>query len=474
MTKNELLDLMRLGEGLTLEFKRSVSADMGREVCAFANAIGGRIVIGADDHGNLVGVSNINRTKSEIQSIARNVDPPIAVEIEPIENVLLVTIPPGHSKPYMVGGKFYMREAASTQQLNRNEIREFFFKEGLISFDRQVCRGFEMDRDFDPKKYRAFARAAGIPSGMKTEDVLRNLEVLTDEGMSNAGMLFFSKRVQKFILEAKISCAVFQGAAKTKILDRQICEGSIAETYAAAIAYLQEHLNTEYIIRGGPRQEVLELPLDALREAILNALGHRDYRLTGHIQVHISLDRVEIINPGGLVSGLKLADLGRVSRPRNPLLFALMNRMELVEDVGSGIRRIRNEMRNYGLDRPAIETGETWFSLTFRRKSQQAAIESERGRVRVGDKVGDRVGEKVGDRVGETLTGNQERILQLLRDAPRLSAREVAQDIGLSPRKTEANIKRLRDLGLLKRIGPDRGGHWNVQKAGSQKGCQKR
>jgi ATP-dependent DNA helicase RecG len=131
MTKNELLDLMRLGEGLTLEFKRSVSADLGREVCAFANAIGGRIVVGVDDHGNLVGVSDINRTKSEIQSIARNVDPPIAVEIEPIENVLLVTVPPGRAKPHMVGGKFYMREAATTQQLNRDEIREFFFNEGL-------------------------------------------------------------------------------------------------------------------------------------------------------------------------------------------------------------------------------------------------------------------------------------------------------------------------------------------------------
>ena len=128
MTKRELLNLMRLGEGLTPEFKRSVSADLGREVCAFANAIGGRIVVGADDRGSLVGVSNINRTKSEIQSIARNVDPPIAVEIEPIENVLLVTIPAGSRKPHMVGGKFYMREAATTQQLNRDEIREFFRK----------------------------------------------------------------------------------------------------------------------------------------------------------------------------------------------------------------------------------------------------------------------------------------------------------------------------------------------------------
>jgi ATP-dependent DNA helicase RecG len=455
MTKRELLNLMRLGEGLTLEFKRSVSADLGREVCAFANAIGGRIVVGADDRGSLVGVSNINRTKSEIQSIARNVDPPIAVEIEPIENVLLVTVPAGSRKPHMVGGKFYMREAATTQQLNRDEIREFFFKEGLISFDKQICRGFDMDRDFDPKKYRAFARAADIPSGMKTEDVLRNLEVLTDEGMSNAGALFFSKRVPKFFLEAKINCVLFQGTGKTKILDQQIYEGNIVETHKAAIAYLEAHLNTEYVIRSGPRQEILELPVDALREAILNAIGHRDYRLTGHIQVHISLDRAEIINPGGLVSGLKLADLGRVSMPRNPLLFALMHRLELVEDVGSGIRRIRTEMKNYGLENPLIETGEAWFSIAFKRKSQDSAIERQ-GAVRGITPSVARLSEGVTGGVSEGVT----RLLKYIRLHPGLRTPAISEGLSVPVKTIERWVKLLKQQGEIQfRGSPKKGGY---------------
>jgi len=446
---------------------------LGREICAFANALGGHIVIGIDDHGNFVGVSDVNRTKSEIQSIARNVDPPIAVAIEPIENVLLVTVPAGRSKPHMVGGKFYMREAATTQQLNREEIREFFFKEGLISFDKQVCLGFDMERDFDPKKYRLFARAAGIPSGMKTGDVLRNLEVLTDEGMSNAGALFFSKRVSKFFLEAKINCALFQGTGKTKILDQQIYEGNIAETYQAAIAYLESHLNTEYVIRSGPRQEIQELPGDALREAILNAIGHRDYRLTGHIQIHISLDRVEIINPGGLVAGLKLSDLGRVSMPRNPLLFALMHRMDLAEDVGSGIRRIRDEMKNYGLEKPLIETGEAWFSIAFHRKSQDSAIEQQGGLRKItpsvthadeGVKDGDGLVEKVGRRLVERLVETQRKILELMSEKPEISKRDLAARIGVSTTAIDKNIASLKTKGLLMRSGPDKGGHWIVMK----------
>ena len=313
MNRKELEDLISLGEGVTIELKRSVPGDLGREICAFANTLGGRIVIGVDDQGQIVGLQHMNRSKSEVQSIARNMDPPLAVQIEAVDNTLVVTVPNGPNKPYMVGGKFFIRDASSTQQLLRDEIREFFFKEGLISYDKQVCRGFDMDDDFDRQKYRAFARAAGIPAGMKTEDALRNLEVLTKDGMSNAGALFFSKRVPKFFLEAKINCALFQGTGKTKILDQQIYDGNIAENYKAAIAYLEAHLNTEYVIRSGPRQEIMELPGDALREALLNAIGHRDYHLNGHIQVHISLDRVEIINPGGLVSGLKMTDLGRVS-----------------------------------------------------------------------------------------------------------------------------------------------------------------
>ena len=458
MTKNELLDLMRLGEGLTLEFKRSVSADLGREVCAFANALGGHIVVGADDHGNLLGVSNINRTKSEIQSIARNVDPPIAVEIEPIENVLLVTIPPGRAKPHMVGGKFYMREAASTQQLNRDEIRDFFFKEGLIRFDEQVCRQFSLEKDFDNRKYAAFLRASRIPRGLKREDVLRNLHLLAADGVRNAGVLLFAKDPAKFFQQAVVVCAVFQGKGKAKIIDKRTVGGTLVECYTGTMVYLGEHLNTEYVIRGGPREEILELPEEALREAILNALAHRDYRLTGAIQVHIFYDRVEMLNPGSLVSGLRIEDLGHVSRPRNPLLFGLMDRMELVENVGSGIKRIRDAMNEYGLRPPVIRTAETWFSITFRRKGPDEAIES-LSRKGIGEPV--RPGSPIGSSKGSPIT--RERIITLIAANPRITSDAIASSLRITKRAVLKQTRRLKDEGLLRRIGSPRAGYWEVR-----------
>ena len=113
MNKLTLLGLIALGEGFTTEFKRSMPSDLGREICAFANATGGAILIGVDDAGAIVGVMDHNRLKSQVQSIARSVDPSVAVEVESAGDVLCVTVPEQHAKPYSFGGRFFIREGAT-------------------------------------------------------------------------------------------------------------------------------------------------------------------------------------------------------------------------------------------------------------------------------------------------------------------------------------------------------------------------
>ena len=150
MKKPALSDLISLGEGFTTEFKRSLPSDLGREICAFANATGGVILVGVDDAGTVVGVANHNRLKSQVQSLARSADPPVAVEMESEGEVLLVTVPEQHSKPYAFGGRFFIREGASCQQLSRDEIRDFFFKEGLIRPDETPCNTFDPSVEITP------------------------------------------------------------------------------------------------------------------------------------------------------------------------------------------------------------------------------------------------------------------------------------------------------------------------------------
>jgi ATP-dependent DNA helicase RecG len=455
MTLKELDKLIRIGEGFALEFKLTPS-HLGREICAFANASGGRILVGVDDLGHITGLKNLNRTKSEIQSIARNIDPPVLLDFETVENILVVTVPNGPNKPYSANGIFYIREAANTQQMKRDEIREFFFREGLIRFDEQPCRNFDMRRDFDSRKYRDFVQITAIPSGLRKEDVLRNLKVLTDQGMTNAGALLFGKKVSQFFLQASLTCALFQGTSKSKVLDHAVYQGSITENYQSALSYLMSHLNTEYVIKGGPREEILELPEEALREALLNALAHRDYRSTSDIQVHIFRDRVEISNPGGLVSGLKIKDLGRVSRPRNLLLFSLMARMELVEHIGSGIKRIRDAMAAYGLDPPLIEANFDWFAVTFQRKGFQDAIEKPS---RVQSKAGQ--GGGVNEGIREGVSEGIETLFEFIRKAPGLRAPQLAEILKVPVKTLEKRLYQLKKNKEIEFKGSTKfGGYW--------------
>ena len=150
MSNRSISDLIALGEGFTTEFKQSLPSDLGREMCAFANATGGVILIGVDDAGTVIGVQDHNRLKSQVQSVARSADPPVAVEVESDGEVLRVTVPEQHGKPYSFRGRFFLREGATCQQLSRDEIRDFFFKEGIIRLDETPCNSFDLSVEITP------------------------------------------------------------------------------------------------------------------------------------------------------------------------------------------------------------------------------------------------------------------------------------------------------------------------------------
>ena len=152
MSDDILANLTSLGESFTTEFKRSFQSGLGAEICAFANATGGVILLGVTDKGEVVGIANHNRLKLRVQSTARSAEPPIAVEVDSIGDVLRVKVPEQHGKPYSFGGRFYIREGANSQQMSRDEIREFFYKEGLIRFDGLSYPNFSSECDLTTKE----------------------------------------------------------------------------------------------------------------------------------------------------------------------------------------------------------------------------------------------------------------------------------------------------------------------------------
>jgi len=366
MTFAEVQTLIQTGEGQLLEFKESGSSHLGREICSFANSLGGRILIGVSDDGTIREVRNGNRLRSEIQSIARNLDPPLMVSIEEVAGVLVVDVPSSRFKPHGSVGKFYLREGATCQQMGRDEIREFFYQEGLVYFDEKGNERFDWPDDLDQDAYDQMVRVCGITPSLDREQLLKNLGLLKNRSMTYAGSLLLGKGASRLVPGASVNCCLFQGTTKTRILDQKIYDGDFLSNYHHAANYLVAHLNTAYEI-GFERKERLELPEGALREALLNAMGHRDYRKPGDLQVHIFQDRVEIVNPGGLVGGLTLDTLGTCSIPRNPLLFGMMHRMNLVEKVGSGLLRMNNMCTEYPSSPPEIDADNEWYRIVFRR-----------------------------------------------------------------------------------------------------------
>jgi len=494
MNSSELESLILTGEGQLMECKRSGSSHLGREICAFANSLGGRILIGVSDDGQRIPLSDMNALKSEVQSIARNLDPALLVQTEDVDGVLVVEVLSSRMKPHSSAGKFYLREGATCQQMGRDEIREFFYREGLIYFDEKENHRFAWPADVDQAAYDKMVDVSGISPSLPPEQLLSNLGLLKNTQMTYAGSLLLGDNMNRLVPGGTINCCLFQGSSKVRILDQKIYSADFLSNYHSAVNYLIAHLNTAYEI-GFKRIDRLELPEGALREALLNAMGHRDYRNPGDLQVHIFQDRVEISNPGGLVGGLTLETLGTRSIPRNPLLFSMMQRMDLVEKVGSGLKRIRNMCTDYPCTPPKIEADEEWYRFILTRPQSEKSSEkgsekmsvemsvetsgnnsvenskklsdtadtSNKPSVEMSVKPSVKTSVKIPVKGSEkTSVKSSEKILRILQMNGQVTIAELSAELKISTRAVEKHLRNLQQAEKLKRVGPDKGGHWAV------------
>jgi ATP-dependent DNA helicase RecG len=199
-----------------------------------------------------------------------------------------------------------------------------------------------------------------------------------------------------------------------------------------------------------------EMPPEMVREALLNAVVHKDYSSGIPIQISVYEHKIVFWNPGQLPQDWTLEQLmgKHPSCPFNPLLANAFFRAGYIEAWGRGIEKISRECREHGIGAPLYDYSMSGLMLTFQANPQHliATLGPEDARLILGEKV------------GESLTPNQKRILSLLRQNTRLSARELAEEVGISSRKIEQNIARLKDSGSLRRIGPAKGGYWEVLK----------
>jgi ATP-dependent DNA helicase RecG len=319
----------------------------------------------------------------------------------------------------------------------------------------------------------------------KISDVLdrdTNLINLKCAGMSdgklcftNVGALFFRTNDEDVeFRHAGIVCGLFKGTNKAYVLDAKELNGDIVNNVNDAIIFLKKHLRISFKIEGLRRENILELPEDALREAIVNAVCHRNYFEHGsRIMVEIFDDRVDIVSPGGVCKGITPENFGTISITRNPLVQSMFYRMDYIEQMGTSIMRMREATKEADVAEPKFEL-ENFFRVTFKRtpldtSSGRQAVASDcqttfsiSGNEGVNGGIGG-VNGGDGGLSGGVSGGQtrQEQILQVIKDIPNSTVEQITERTGISKRTVERELKSMRDI-RIKREGSDKIGCWRI------------
>ena len=432
ITAEDIKRMAERGESYNVDFKVTVPQkvrDITEEICSFANAVGGYVLIGIDDHGTIKGTTIDNSKRSAIQGSIGEISPALHCDLYSVEvdgaEVWVVEVPAGRQVPYVFGGSVFVRGGANSQKLtNVEEIRELFQQAEKIYYDSIPTRKYNIYDNLDADILKVFRREAHISNNVDDEQLLENLQAFTENGdVKRGAILFFDKHPENLFFHAVVRCTQFKGTDKLQIIDDKIFGGPLVAQYEQTLSWLQDKLMLEYEIKGtGARTEKWEMPLDVFREALINALAHRDYYEQGAFtNVEVYDDRIEITNPGGLLP-LVAKHFGRKSLSRNPYIFSLFMRMNLVEHVGSGIGRMQELMLNAGLSEPLYET-EGMFNIILLRKGHSAN--------------------------SLKLTDLEKQVIELMSGDVKPTVDELCKKINRKKSTTYNLLKSLRDKGLL-------------------------
>lgn len=333
---------MRLQETETVELKGNYTPDLKKEIVAFANTNGGTIYLGVQDDGEITGIEHPDQLMQQIANALRDsIRPDVSIftHIELIKeenlDIIKLTIQPGTRKPYYLSDKglkptgVYVRSGTTTASASEDSIRMMIKTSDGDTFESN--RSLIQDLTF-----LSFNKEMERRNLEYSPVQLKNLGILSaDDIYTNMGLLISDQ------CKHSIKFAVFQGSDKLVFKDRKELTGSLFDQLAGAYKAIDFYNGTKATFHDLLRTDERDYPEEAIREALLNAIVHREYSFSGSTMINLYSDRLEIISLGGLVSGLSLeaAMLG-VSQPRNEKLAALFYRMKLIEAYGTGISKI--------------------------------------------------------------------------------------------------------------------------------------
>lgn len=353
-------------ESDSIELKSQVIPDICKEVIGFANTNGGTVYIGIEDNGIIVGVDDEDKIILQLNNMIRDsIKPDITmfVKYEAIiledKKVIAIKVQRGTDRPYYLGNKglkpagVYVRNGTSTDPASEANIRKMIKETDGDSFENM--RSLEQNLSFNATNEQFKKRNIVF-----NEAKMKSLGLFLKDGeYSNVAFLLSDQ------CTATIKTATFNGTDKLNFQDRKEYSGSLFDQMENVYQYLEMRNKKRASFNGLYRIDTLDYPLDALREALLNCLVHRDYSFSASTLISVYDDRIEFVSVGGLPDGINLDDiLLGISACRNPKLAAIFYRLELIEAYGTGIPKIMSSYKDTGFE-PKIEVTNNAFKITL-------------------------------------------------------------------------------------------------------------
>ncbi|MFC1546389.1 ATP-binding protein [bacterium] len=451
-----------LKESEKLELKKSTSElkEAVISICSMLNKYDkATVCFGIKDDGTVIGQDiGKNTLKNVTQFISSHIEPKIYPNVK-IKKIMkkecIVVEAKGLDRPYFAYGRGYMRVGEEDRQLSIKELEKFIIHKHKDNNKWEKESSKNTIDKVNLKVIKDFINRANEAGRINykfdnKKNVLHKLELIKGSKLLNAGEVLFC---DKNSLE--VQAAVFAGKDKITFLDIKMFEGNLFDLLDKSESYIAERINWRVKFGKLEREEIPEVPIKAIREALVNSLCHRDYTNPKGNEIAIFKDRIEIYNPGNFPEGHTPEDFikGRErSILRNPLLAETIYKSKEIEKWGSGLKRIYDECKanKVKVDFDILKSG---FLVTFHRRIIEGKEE---------ERWSEKVVRKGGQKRWSELTDRQQEIIGIISNNPKISRAKLSLILKINESALQKHIEKLKEKKVLKRVGPAKGGHWKI------------
>jgi len=387
MDTENLMKIITLGESQEVEFKESFHSnqDISEIMCGFVNTSGGVIIIGVNKNKEMIGITkDLDDVQQRISSSAQAIDPAIIPDIKihiiNSKNIISIVIQKAtDSQLYTYKGIIYVRVGSTTKKIEGSQMVDFLRAKQILVFDETPTDAKITDLDTNKiKQYLNTRNQNDYLDNHSVEDFLISTKLATKNGflkIKNSALVIFAKNPIFFNPQLEIKLVRFETNEPVNIISHELVQADLVEGISRSLLFIRSNISKEIKITESKREEIFEYPLEVVREAIVNAVAHRDYFSKDAIQIYLFPNRVEITNPGSIPRSLPKELFGTLSVQRNPLIYKILRDLGFVEGLGSGIPRMINGMRKHNLRDPEFGIYEQFYKITlYNKKSSNKPI----------------------------------------------------------------------------------------------------